>query len=66
MRVSGHALPLPMLLQHPFDHHSADTNRLIMVITHAHARTGRARRIHSIYFGGNERLLRPLYQYLQF
>jgi len=40
--------------------------RLIMVVTHAHARIGRTRRIHSIYSERDERLLRRLYRYLQF
>src|SRR5258708_5835761 len=69
-RVSEHVsllpLPFPMLLQHPLDRHSVDANRLIKIIIHAHARTGRTRRIHSIYFESDERLLRRLYQYLQF
>src|SRR5258708_2700028 len=67
-RVSEHVsllpLPFPMLLQqHPLDRHSA--NRLIKIIIHAHARTDRTRRIHSIYSESDERL-RRLYQYLQF
>jgi hypothetical protein len=37
-----------------------------MIITHAHALTSRTRRIYSIYFERDDRLLRRLYQYLQF
>jgi len=58
--------PPPMLLQDPLDRYSANANCLIIIITHAHVRTGRTRRIHSIYSERDERFLRRLYQYLQF